>query len=260
MCGKKKNIIIFIIFIILKMIENFYKKIERFGKKNTEKYTAVIVEPRKHKALKYVLNNFMENLDERWNFIIFHGNKNEEFVNDIINSDLTKYKNKIHLINLNIDNLNIDEYSKLLKSKSFYENIPTEIFMIFQTDSGICGNQRHLINDFIDYDYVGAPWGFNGRVGNGGLSIRKKSKMLEIIEKCPINDEHEDVFFSYERNNIKINKPDFEKAKQFSVETVFSEKSFGFHSPWKHLNTYEYDLLKKNCPEVDIVKNLQGSY
>lgn len=37
-------------------------------------YTAVIVEPRKHhKALKYVLTNFLENLNSSWNIIVYHG-------------------------------------------------------------------------------------------------------------------------------------------------------------------------------------------
>ena len=36
-----------------------------------EKYTAIITEPRIHPAWKLVLNNFLTNLDERWNFLIF---------------------------------------------------------------------------------------------------------------------------------------------------------------------------------------------
>ena len=39
-------------------------------------YTAVIVEPREHKALEFVLNNVLENLSEDWNVLIFHGNNN----------------------------------------------------------------------------------------------------------------------------------------------------------------------------------------
>jgi hypothetical protein len=34
-----------------------------------EKYTAIITEPRIHPAWKLVLNNFLTNLDERWNFL-----------------------------------------------------------------------------------------------------------------------------------------------------------------------------------------------
>ena len=56
------------------------------------KYTAIIIEPIEHKALGFVLNNFLENLDDNWNIIIYHGNKNIEFVNTIIDTKLNKYK------------------------------------------------------------------------------------------------------------------------------------------------------------------------
>ena len=60
-------------------------------------YTAVIIEPRKHRALRYVLNNFCMNLNEDWQFIIFHGNLNKDFVEEIIDEDLQNYKHKIKL-------------------------------------------------------------------------------------------------------------------------------------------------------------------
>ena len=41
---------------------------------------------------------------------------------------------------------------------------------------------KDIINDFIGFDYVGAPLKC-GLVGNGGLSLRRKSKMLEIIDQ-----------------------------------------------------------------------------
>jgi hypothetical protein len=50
------------------------------------KYTAIIIEPREHKALSFVLNNFLSNLSNDWSFIIFHGNKNSEYVKNIVNN------------------------------------------------------------------------------------------------------------------------------------------------------------------------------
>ena len=38
------------------------------------KYTAIIIEPREHKALNYVLTNFYNNLSDEWQIIVFHGN------------------------------------------------------------------------------------------------------------------------------------------------------------------------------------------
>lgn len=46
-------------------------------------YTAVIVEPRIHNALPFVLQNFHENLSSDWSILVFHGKDNSTFVNDL---------------------------------------------------------------------------------------------------------------------------------------------------------------------------------
>ena len=125
---------------------------------NTYKYTAIIVEPREHKALSFVLNNFLENLSDEWGIVMCHGNKNIDFVHNIINNDLPQYRNRITLVNLHVDNLGTDDYNKLMMSEKFHEYIPTEIFIVFQTDSIICREYKDYIHKFLEYDYVGAPW------------------------------------------------------------------------------------------------------
>ena len=126
----KKYKFIIIIIIIFYIIITYYKKniIDYY---NNNKYTAIIIEPRNHKALQLVLTNFLENLSDEWNIIIMHGNNNITYIDNIINNNLTQYKNRIKMINLNIDNLSIKEYNNLLLSESLYEKIPTEIFLIF---------------------------------------------------------------------------------------------------------------------------------
>lgn len=223
--------------------------------------TAIIVEPRCHKALPFVLENFLENLSDDWNIIIFHGNLNLEYVLDIINTRLDKYKDRISLINLHVDNLTQKEYSDLLMlNRDFYNYIPTETFLIFQTDTMIFKKNKELLHHFLQYDYVGAPWPVeplqNGHnVGNGGLSLRKKSKMLEIMEKDtdPNMAFFEDVFFSC-TTKVELNKPSFEEAKLFSVEWVFSEITFGCHRPW-----FYGDALKKFYPEIETLILLNNS-
>lgn len=235
------------------------------------KYTAIIIEPREHKALEFVLNNFLENLDDNWNIIIYHGNKNMEFVSTIIDTKLEKYKKRISTINLKVDNLSINDYNNLMMSEKFISDIPTEMFLIFQTDTMICEEHKHLIYNYMNYDYVGAPWTgdhldpvsnitkdinkeklrlFSSKyVGNGGLSLRRKSKMIEIAKKCKyyIN---EDVYFSYGCKDIDINKPLLEHAMEFSIETVYSNKSFGIHKAWAHVNVSENQCKNYN----DLVK------
>ena len=215
-----------------------------------ERYTAIIIEPREHHALEFVLNNFLENLSEQWDFIIFHGNKNINFINNLFNTTLIKYKNRVKLINLKVDNLTIKDYNNLLVSKDFYNYIPTEVFLIFQTDTLICNNYKDLINDFIEYDYSGAPWKDN-IVGNGGLSLRRKSKMLEIIGSCKYKNEPEDVYFSKGCNNIIINKPDVKDAKNFSIEMIYNDVSFGVHKPWLFINKKKLENKNNFCNGLD---------
>lgn len=224
---------------------------------NNGRYTALIIEPRSHKALEFVLQNFMENLSDNWDFIIFHGNLNKNYIINILNSNflLKENINRIKLINLNIDNLTIKDYNDLLVSKDLYKNIPTEIFLIFQTDSIICKNNKDLIDNYLKYDYSGAPWR-DKTVGNGGLSLRRKSKMLEIIDNCPYTNQPEDVYFGKACPEIFRNIPDFENAKEFSVETVYNDKSFGVHKPWIHLNKKDYLNKVNNCDGLDKLREL----
>jgi hypothetical protein len=253
-------LIIIIIFLLLLCIISNNKIDIKINEsfKNNAKYTAVIVEPREHKALKFVLENFTENLSNDWDILIFHGNKNKEFILDILNnSDILKNNmDRITLINLNVDNLTIKDYNKLLVSRDFYDNIPTEVFLIFQTDTIICKTNKDLINNYLEYDYVGAPWRNDKIVGNGGLSLRRKSKMLEIIDKCKYINQPEDVFFAKACDNIYINKPSFESAREFSVEQVYNDVSFGVHKPWLHLKkNYIYDKIER-CDGLDNLINL----
>ena len=242
---------IFIILFIYVYIKYFFNNnIEKYN--NNKKYTAIIIEPREHKALEFVLNNFVENLSNDWNFIIFHGSKNIDYILKMLNSSPLLKKNiyRIKLINLNVDNLTIKDYNKLLVSKNFYNEIPTEIFLIFQTDSIICSKNKDLINNFLKYDYSGAPWN-NESVGNGGLSLRRKSKMIQIIDNCKYNNENEDVFFSESCSEIYRYKPTFDNAKEFSVEKVYNDNSFGIHKLWAHLSKNNIEKKNNFCDGLD---------
>ena len=70
-------------------------------------------------------------------------------------------------------------------------------------------------------------------VGNGGLSLRNKDKMIEI---CTLNDDKsniplEDIFFV---KNLKgEGVADIETAYNFSMEDIFSEHAMGLHNPIK---------------------------
>ena len=247
----------YIIFRLNKNYESFDNIDNNIDNNINNKYTAIIVEPRKHKALEFVLDNFLTNLSDEWNIVICHGTNNEDFIKDIIKDKLSKYASRIKLINLNVDNLTIKDYNNLLVSEKFHSYIPTEIFLVFQTDTMICPEYKSYINDFLKYDYVGAPWKhLNNTIGNGGLSLRRKSKMLEIIKKCPYNEMlNEDLFFTKECPEIDRYFPKWEDAKHFSTETIYEDKSFGLHQLWQNLGN-KIDKKLPFCKGLDTLMEL----
>jgi len=158
------------------------------------------------------------------------------------------------------------EYSKFILL-DLPDMIDSEFCMIIHAD-GFPINFNLWDENFIKYDYIGAPWGMgvNGsgvyphhyhrglvEGGNGGFSIRSK-KLMKLIreipdnflhlgksirERCRDKSLHEDGFICYElRSWLKQNGCAFapyDLAKKFSLETSLEdgpndiEKVFGFH-------------------------------
>jgi len=107
-------------------------------------------------------------------------------------------------------------------------------------------NREHWTEEFLEYDYIGAPWpphmtsNAACRVGNGGFSLRSK-RWLEAGRAAPAYaNEPEDVFCCrkyvnhYRGYGCKIAPIDL--ALRFSFENQIPEypdwsieKSFGFH-------------------------------
>ena len=232
------------------------------------KYTAMIIEPRKYKALSFVLNNFLECLSDEWKIVFFHGNNNLDYSKSVVDNLNQQFNNRIQLVQLNVDNLNQKTYSELLATKSMiYDYIDTEYFLVFQTDSMIFKSHANLMKEFINsnYDYIGAPWLIcnyiptkeRDFIGNGGFSLRRTNKMLKIIEnnKWDENHEwHEDLFFTKKYTDIEVIKPHYELAKQFCVDEVYSPITMACHKPWSHSH---FQLLAQEYPECEILKNLQ---
>ena len=146
-------------------------------------YTAIIIESRITDLFELVLENFYSKLDKRWNFLIYTTNNNFIFIKELLNLKFRKDKIRTTIINLDIYHISKTNYSKIFLCNEFYTNISTEIFLIFQLDSLLSDIYYNIIYDYMKYDYIGSPFYYNNNiyVGCGGLSIRKKSKMIEII-------------------------------------------------------------------------------
>jgi hypothetical protein len=160
--------------------------------------------------------------------------------------NITKEWKNVYYENLGVGNVTKEEYNDLLMTPDFWKKIKGEKVLIFQTDSVLL---RSGIDEFIKYDYVGAPWRKpkEGKlVGNGGLSLRSVTKMIEICYKHK-ETEHiwEDIYFIKHLNGYGV--PDVETAKRFSMEDVYSPDPLGVHNPIRHIEpTLLKEVLYKN--------------
>ncbi|KAL8963061.1 MAG: hypothetical protein Q9193_000635 [Seirophora villosa] len=146
-----------------------------------------------------------------------------------------------------------------------WENLaPAKHVLMFQTDSILCANSLRSVDDFLAYDFIGAPIEIADGGGpnyNGGLSIRNREKMLEVLHHFtrPVNGQFEDQWFAERLRALPpkpdgdpaANLPSVEVASQFSVEQIWKEKPFGMHqiSRW---HPEKLDGLKSWCPEYQL--------
>jgi len=77
-----------------------------------------------------------------------------------------------------------EQYSEFCV-KELYKHVTTSHMLICQHD-GYVHNWQSWDNDWLQYDYIGAPWHYNDgmAVGNGGFSLRSR-RLMEIVATDP---------------------------------------------------------------------------
>ena len=232
---------------------------------------AVIVETREHDALPFVLNNVMSVLPEEYSLQIFHGTSNYEYVYDSVENDMMLLDKEVEFTNLNIDSISADDSSlEIMLTKDFWNKVVGENVLYFECDTMLCPNSEFKIEDFEDFNYIGGYWGNElgmmnqkyNRVMNGGLSFRKKSFMLDIIENKLQSyldnggNPCEDYFVS----EMVEDKPTYEEVLSFSIDNGYmypinDKAPFGLHKPWGEVKSKGhgkyYDDIKKVCKDVE---------
>lgn len=196
--------------------------------------TAVLIEPRQDELIELVVKNFMFFLHKDWNLMVICGNKNKDYI-----LQLAEMIGDIIIVDLKVDNLSMTEYNELCLSKELYNLIPTENMLIFQIDTLL---RKPITDEYLNFAYVGAPWrddlshfNITNGIGNGGLSLRRKSYMLYIIENYNKNYHmNEDVIIGMMCKFLNLPMPTYQEASNFSVETVMNNDPVGLHSP--HFN------------------------
>lgn len=193
----------------------------------------------------YFLNN--NNSGIKWGLQIFHGSENEFFIKEL----LKDFKNVVYE-NLNIPNFKDRQtHTEILKTTDFWKKSKGKKILIFQNDSMLLKNG---IDQFLKWDYIGAPWKKPKEgcfVGNGGLSLRTRDKMIEITEKHKSDyGMWEDIYFSKYTNGEGL--ADLESAKKFAMEDDYCPNPMGIHNPIKIETKLLKEIFDKNVPEYTL--------
>lgn len=139
----------------------------------------------------------------------------------------------------------IDDYSEavcVMLPRLHVASIQCSHVLVVQWD-GFVLNPNAWSSEFLDYDYIGAPW-VNDRgcatVGNGGFSIRSKRLHSAMIHLGGWNRDHEDAQICIHRRReleeLGVRFAPFGVAARFSVENPPWRNrpayagQFGFHS------------------------------
>jgi len=184
------------------------------------------------------------------------------------NSQFFNFNKKIILSNSDekikgFEIINIGKFKSIQEYSDFMPRLiefSSSDYLLLIQDDGFIINHNNWNDEFLNYDYIGAPWPSSkrwikrfkkydyydvvknniqkNRVGNGGFSLRSK-KFLEYCSKFNnCNNVPEDIFFcllNYElaqKSGIKF--ADYETAYKFSAEHSFS-RHFNKH-PKKNIN------------------------
>jgi len=137
----------------------------------------------------------------------------------------------------------MEQYS-LYFIREIWKCFDTEFCMTTHAD-GFIINPESWTDEFLNYDYIGAPWAFYGSrfrdkksqpgIGNGGFSLRSKKICKYVSDNYYLINDNEDKYYS---NVLDCAKPNYIKyppvdlALQFAQETMLDKniKPFGFHN------------------------------
>lgn len=199
---------------------------------NNKKYSLLFIDDRYDDIFPCILTTFLYSVDNNWNLTIFTTEENKIKYTKCLQCFNIEYKiYTIHKFK------NINNYSNLLKSYDFWNNINEDYVLLFQYDS-LAFNKFDY--KFLQYNYIGAQWPRNIQQipnvynGNGGTSLRNVHKMKEITLKYEYKstdiDTPEDIYFAkyLYNDNCLMNDPNI--CNDFSFENIYNEHSIYGHA------------------------------
>lgn len=229
---------------------------------NTSNSAMVIVEPRRHPHLPYVLRNFDANVPPHYDLYVFHGASHAEFARQCVRG----LRRRAVLVPLDVDTMGADGYNALLKSRALWDAIDAEHVLVFQSDAVLCSKSKETLKNFEHLGYVGCAydaragrgthWKPHAFWGVGGLSFHRKSAVLT----CLARSQHppwfaEDVFFSDCVDEGVGQRPQPADLPRFCSQNTFLAQSFGAHKVHAMMRPRDKARFLEYCPEAKALQH-----
>lgn len=238
----------------------------------SSRFRAVTVMHRPCSTLSFTLSNFAGVLGIEWPLLVLYdANVTSHVEGNKVVRELKRQK-RLHSSSLEAAGFrevlmaDAQAYSRVLVSAHFWAMLRAQHVLVFQLDSVLCAMSPWKVQDFLEYDYIGAPWidHFYGMdIGNGGLSLRKVKTMVDIIKTFPLEGryENEDIYFArgiYDlaKRGYPVRIPPVHVASKFSFEAGALPRvaSFAVHKLPRHKIPQKENVaaLFKTCPEAEL--------
>ncbi|CCD44584.1 hypothetical protein BofuT4_P054850.1 [Botrytis cinerea T4] len=204
----------------------------------TSNKVAVIIETRRSGNIIPLILHFSAVLGPTWPLIIYTSAEN--FGSFSTSAALLRHQHSGRVIVRSLAPgtwfYNWDSVSAFLTTRWLWEDLaPAEHILLFQSDSMLCANAARSVDDFMEYDLIGAPIESKfGQGYNGGLSMRSRKTILRVLDEWKYSDNPhpaEDQWFYARFKDLQdrefeegiedgINLPSMEIARTFAVETI----------------------------------------
>jgi hypothetical protein len=243
---------------------------------------ALLMDNRKDPLLAPTMLHFISVVPPDWKFRFLGSPESVEYVNrsSAIRHQVAIGKLDLDLIPANMSIAGQELLSQFMTNLWVYEVLlqPAEWLLVYQTDSKfcpvaeealvltrtgtICANSVDSVDNYLDYDWVGAPWDGNARYGgNGGLSLRRVSSIIKVLKhQHRVNDtEGEDVWLTDRLGHLpNYRTADGQTNTKFSAEQYWAEKPMGYHigaggtfeQPGLFGTQEKREKMYKYCPDV----------
>jgi Protein of unknown function (DUF5672) len=216
---------------------------------------ATLIELRPMANLVPLILHFASVLGPTWPIRIFHSTENAAIFKTSHAMKQYVVSGRIVLTEMPAETSfkNHNAVSEFLAADTWFwdQLAPADHVLLFQADSILCSNAPQKVDDYFEYDLIGAPIDAKYGVGyNGGLSLRNRNKVIEVIKKYDWQEtkKFEDQWFYIKMNETGARLPKPDIAKTFSIETIYYDKPLGLHQVQRWQKS-KLDEVSQWCPE-----------